>query len=437
MQTDDIQKTLAELQGKAATIDQIGALLKDGKLESLLGLPKKIEDAQKQLDEQQKLINTLRKRGLSTPRITTLRSCVEPYVSEELGRAVMASVVLSAGAGNHLSRLTGGREDRMKAVNALALDTFGLEQRAAMTTTEVPLPTEFIPQIIELVLQYGAARQHATVFPLGGGTTKLPRLKAGEDNFGFLGTGTAGGLSQSVAEKKVSTELVTFDPSKFGGLVRIPYELEEDTFVPLGQFLARYSARQLARGEDYALFNADGSASYAGITGVASYCSSNGYNIVLAAGKTKPSDATLEDFRNLRSKVSPAILGNMAANGAATAAAYYLHPTWEPFLRTFNVLTKSIAPIFVFENGRATFDGFPVVFTGALAPYGTTATPSAPCVVFGDLSYWYLGERGTVRTEVSKEVFFATDELAMRVLERITFQTMAIDAVAALFTAAQ
>jgi len=293
-----------------------------------------------------------------------------------------------------------------------------------------------VPQIIELVFAYGQARQWATVFPLGAGTVKLPRLKAGEDDFAFLGVGTAG-MSQSVPEKKVTAELVTFTANKFGGVIRIPYELEEDTFVPIGQFLARYIARQLAKGEDKTLFLGDGTATYANCTGVGPYCASGGgtYLQQLAAGKTKPTDATINDFRAMRGLVNPAVLANMAANGQ-TAAAYYLNPTMEALLVTFNTIGSPLIYRPQQGNQPATLDGFPIRWIGVSQAYSTKAAASAYLAFFGDLSYWYLGERGAVRVEVSKEVWFATDEIAMRALERIDVECLGIDAMSALQTAA-
>jgi HK97 family phage major capsid protein len=67
--------------------------------------------------------------------------------------------------------------------------------------------------------------------------------------------------------------------------------------------------------------------------------------------------------------------------------------------------------------------------------YSTAAAASTFLTMFGALSYWYLGERGAPRIEVSREVFFATDEIAMRALERIDTEAMAIDAMSALETA--
>ncbi len=81
--------------------------------------------------------------------------------------------------------------------------------KAALTTTEIPVPTIYVPQIIELVFAYGQARQYATVFPLGAGTVNLPRLKT-DTAFTVLSAATA------ITEKSPQTEWVTFTPEKFG-----------------------------------------------------------------------------------------------------------------------------------------------------------------------------------------------------------------------------
>ena len=88
------------------------------------------------------------------------------------------------------------------------------------------------------------------------------------------------------------------------------------------------------------------------------------------------------------------------------------------------------------DGTTATLDGFPIRWIGVSQAYQTIAAPCQPLAFFGDLSFWYLGERGAPRVEVSREVFFATDELAMRALERIDVEAMAIDAMATLVTAA-
>jgi HK97 family phage major capsid protein len=359
-----------------------------------------------------------------------------PFVTDECADFLCASFVMGVNElkGEALQNLIADAGARERVLSK-SKGILGMQAKTALSGTEIPLPTIYAPQIVELVFMYGQARQFATVFPLGAGTVKLPRLKAGEDDFAYLGAGTAG-MSQNVPEKRVTAELVTFTANKFGGLIRIPFELEEDTFIPIGQFLARYIARQLAKGEDKTLFLADGTATYASQTGIASYCVANPtYLRQLGAGKTKVTDATIADFRALRGLVNPAVLANMAANGQ-TSAAYYLHPSLESLLVTFNTIGSPQIYIPQSAGKPATLDGFPIRWIGISAANSGAAQPSTPIAFFGDLSYWYLGERGSVRVEVSREVFFQTDELAMRALERIDVEALAIDAMGTLMTAA-
>lgn len=421
---------LKELMGMEGGFKAIKTLV-----DSLKGFDQKSE--QKRVDEIQGDVKKLRKLLATNQHSTGVRWVGNvPFVTDDCARSLTSIFVLeTAKLGASALRQLNREERSHEGLIAQAREFLGIETKAALTGTEIPLPTIYVPQIIELVFAFGAARQHATVFPLGAGTVKLPRLKAGEDDFGFLGVGTAG-MSAAVAEKRVTAELITFTANKAGGMIRIPTELEEDTFVPLGQFLARYISRQLAKLEDKTTFLADGTATYANITGVGPYCVANPtYLRQLGVGKTKVTDSTLNDFRAMRALVSAAVLGNMAANGQ-TAAGYYMNPTLEALLVTFN--TIGAPQIYVPQQGGkpATLDGWPIYWIGVSAANTGLAAPSTFIAFFGDLSFVYLGERGSVRVEVSKEVFFATDELAMRALERIDVEIMAIDAMSALQAAA-
>jgi len=413
-QFDEMQKLLTKIESYG---------------EDMKELPERVRRLEKENDTLRDNLRGLRKSGLAGIGGGVRWIGNKPFVSDDCAKALTSVFVLEcAKLKNGLESMIADAGARERIV-AFAAGNLGQETRAALDATTTPLPTVYVPQVIELVFKYGQARQYGTVFPLGAGTVKLPRLKAGEDDFGYFGAGTAG-MSQPITERQVTAELVTFTANKAGGLIRIPTEIEEDTFIPLGQFLARYIARQLAKLEDKAMFLADGSPTYAGQTGVGPYCVANpAYLSVLAAGKTKPSDAGLADLRNLRALVSPALLAG------GFAPAYYLNSTFEPMLRSFNQYPNFI----VYENinGQPKFDGWDVHWIGVSQSFVTTAAPAAFIAFFGDLSYWYLGERGAPRIEVSREVFFATDEIAMRALERIDVEAMAIDAMAVLQTAAQ
>jgi HK97 family phage major capsid protein len=421
-------------------VDEFNDILRNLKAEipKVNGLQEKVVALEKLYDGLQTTIRGLRKSahlGNGNSSLKWINGV--PFIPDDSAKALVTDFLLQASClPNAMERLFPDETKRNHMLTQ-ARSFAGVNQKAggALGTGDIPLPTIYMPQVVELVFAYGAARQFATIFPLGAGTVKLPRLQAGEDTFGYLGAGT-GGNSQNIPQKEVQAALVTFTANKCGGLIRIPSEIEEDTFIQLGQFLARYIARQFAKLEDNTLFNADGTATYANITGIAKYCANNpAYLQVLAAGKTIPTQATINDFRAMRALVNPAILFNMAANGQAQAA-YYMNPTMEALLCTFNTLNQPL--IYRPQNGNqpATLDGFPIRWIGISQPYSTQAAPSANLAYFGDLTYWYLGERGAPRVEVSKEVFFATDELAMRALERIDVEAMAVDAMSCLQTPA-
>ncbi len=406
----------------------------EGGFAAIKNLPTLLKAEKDRADAMEAALKKLQKRGIAATGENKVRWVGRtPFISDLAARAIASDLILQANSVSGMLPKILGDEERCEKFLKEARSFAGIEQKAggALSPADIPLPTIYMPQVVELVFAYGQARQYSTVFPLGAGTVKLPRLQAGEDSFTFLGAGTAG-MSQAIGQKEVQADLVTFTANKAGGLIRIPSEIEEDTFIQLGQFLARYIARQFALLEDKTMFLADGSAGYANITGVGNYCVANpAYLVKPAAGNTVVSDVTLANFRAMRALVNPAVLANMAQDGE-TNAAYFMHPSLESLLVTFN--TVGAPQIYMpARNGQpATLDGWPIHWIGVSANNNGIAQPNAFVAFFGDLSYWYLGERGEPRVEVSREVFFATDELAMRALERIDVEAMAVDAMSAL-----
>src|SRR5262249_17959293 len=208
-----------------------------------------------------------------------------------------------------------------------------------------------------------------------------------------------------------------------------PREIDEQSVVAMGQFLARYGAVEFARAEDTWGFLADGSNNYETVWGVVKTAKENDCMRVLPAGKTKPSDATLDDFRLLRLEVNKA-----AANGRLSA--YSLDSPWEARLPAFR--TPQEPNVYQrLPDGSAILDGYPIVWTDVLTPYGTAAAADSPLAVFGAMSFWWMGEHGSPRIDTSEHVWFANDQLAVRFIEEIDFDYAAVDATAALLAAAR
>lgn len=292
--------------------------------------------------------------------------------------------------------------------------------KTAVTASDIPLPTQYSGEVVELVGEYGVARNWATIFPLGAGVVKLPKLTT-DPVFGLIAS------SASVGEKVPQTAWVTFTAEKFGGVVRLPSEIDEDSIIGIGQFVARYAARQLAYLEDYQVFRSTGAGS--GINGAAEGLTKNvvtdSKTLALATGDLAIADVTLAKVRALRAVVDAAALRN---------AAYYFHPTMEQKLAGFN--TSGDKPYQANGLNGATLDGFPIRWVDVMPVYSATDAAGTVFGLFGDISYQYLAVRGGVRFDVSRDVYFATDEIGMRALERMTTGKMATGAVAGLITAA-
>lgn len=297
----------------------------------------------------------------------------------------------------------------------------GVIGKASVTSSDIPLPTAYSGDVVELVGEYGVARQMATVFPLGSGVVKLPKLTT-DPVFGLITS------SGSVGEKVPQIGWVTFTAEKFGGIVRLPSEIDEDSIIAIGQFVARYAARQIAYLEDYQVFRSTGAGS--GINGTAEGLTKNvvtdSKTEALASGDLAIGDVTLAKVRSLRTKVDAAAL---------RMGAYYFHPTMEQKLASFN--TSGDKPYIANGvQGGASLDGFPIRWVDVMPVYSTTDAASTVFGLFGDVSYQYLATRGAMRFDVSREVYFATDEIGIRALERMTTGKMATGAVAGIVTAA-
>jgi len=339
-----------------------------------------------------------------------------PYVTDDCAKYIGAMAVIRAANSN---KLKGANADDMVQRSAGFLN---MEAKAAIAATDIPLPVQYAAQIVELVYAYGQARKLCTVYPLGAATVKLPRLKTGEPAFAFIA------VSGNVLEKVPQMEFVTFTPGKAGGIVRIPSEIDADSIIAVGQFVARYIAREMSKLEDVCLFAGDGTATYNSINGIGAQATADGGNAIqiLAAGKTKPSDITLANVRSLRSGVTGAVL---------KSAKYYAHPTMESLFVTFNT-SATVVPFQRRPDGSATLDGYEVVWVNTMPVYQPQANASAYQLYFGDLSWWYFGERMAMSVETSREVYFATDEIGIRALERIDIHQMGQASTAALQLAA-
>jgi len=346
-------------------------------------------------------------------------------VTDECAAYLGATFIQQCAKSGKLELLSQSSATRDALLNT-ARETLGIEMRTALTSTDIPLPVGYSGELRALIAKFGVIRQNMFPYPIGMGVSKPPRMGA-RPQFASIA------MSAAIPEGSPSITFASLESHKIGGLVRVPREIEEQSIVPMGQFLARYGAVEFARAEDTWGLLADGSATYEQVKGVVQVCADNSTNntptlVTLGPSKTAASDATLAEFRQMRLGVKTPVL---------STGCYYMNATWEQRLRQFKTQPD---PMIYEQNGpkgRPTLDGYDVIWTEVLAPYTPgIANPGACIAVFGDLSYWWMGEHLSPRIDTSDQVFVVNDQLAVRFIEEIDFDYMDVQAASALKTAA-
>ncbi|HEY5911568.1 MAG TPA: phage major capsid protein [Verrucomicrobiae bacterium] len=370
-------------------------------------------ELRQQLNEVRRVVAARGGRGGS-------RNRGQGLVSDDCARHLAAQFIAHCERSDKLQALCSAPAQRDALID-FARNALNLTTRNALTTNDIPLPSEFGNEMRELISEFGVVRRRMSPYPIGMGTARPARMGT-RPAFGSVA------MSAAFTEKSPTITFASLESHKIGGIVRLPREIDEQSVVAMGQFLARYGAVEFARAEDTWGFLADGNTNYESVKGIVQIARDNAKSLALASTKTKPSDATLDDFRALRRLVNKAAL-----NGRISA--YYLDSTWETRLPGFR--TASEPNVYQrLPDGTAMLDGYPIVWTDVLEPYGTAASPDKPIAVFGALSFWWLGEHGNPRIDPSEHVWFANDQLAIRFIEEIDFDYAAVDATAALLTAA-
>ena len=114
-----------------------------------------------------------------------------------------------------------------------------------------------------------------------------------------------------------------------------------------------------------------------------------------------------------------------------TRAVWLAHPTAVPQLLTMTAVVKNVAgtenvggglaaAITQGADGSLAIFGRPVVISEACAPIGDLGD-----LIFADLSQYAVGLRREVTIEMSRDAYFATDEIGFKLRVRLDGQTKA------------
>ena len=182
-------------------------------------------------------------------------------VSDDCARHLAAQFIVHCEKSDKLDALCSVPAQRDALIDFARRHAEPEHARGALTTADIPLPTQYSGEIRELISEFGVVRRRMSPYPIGMGTCRPARMGT-RPAFGSIA------MSAAFAEKSPTVTFASLESHKIGGIVRLPREIDEQSIVLMGQFLARYGAVEFARAEDTWGFLADGTATYESVKGV-------------------------------------------------------------------------------------------------------------------------------------------------------------------------
>jgi len=288
----------------------------------------------------------------------------------------------------------------LKVNNALAEGT--------TSTGGALVPDQYVPELIDLLAEYGVFRNEARVVPMSGDTATWPKLDSG---LTVYAPGEAGAITASDPAfsnvKLVATKLAT--------LTKISSELAEDAALAIGQIVGQEIVRALAKAEDQAGFLGDGSSTYWGFTGCAGALGrlTPAADDTAAGGLVTVSSASwsgvgLDNIEMLIS-VMPA---KFQSNAKFYCSKIFFWQIIVPLLLSGGGVTMSDLQ----DGPDLKILGYPVVLVDVMP--AATAVSQVP-MLFADMkSGAYMGDRRSLEVKQDESVYFANDQIGIRGTER-------------------
>ena len=292
------------------------------------------------------------------------------------------------------------------------LDSRGIETKAMAEGTlgggGAVVPSELQAELINLIKQYGVFRPRVNVLPMGAAVVDVPEITSDITIY-------APGEGGSITLGDPTLRNVKLVATKLAGLCKVSSEISEDTVIAVSRIVGESFARSLAKAEDQVGFLGDGTSTYYHMVGLAGALRAVDATIGNIAGLkvgtgNAYSELTLTDFEGV-----VALLPSEFDDAASwfMSKSFYYSVVW-PL-----AVAAGVANIFEILSDRrsAAFLGYPVVFAPSMP---STEANSQICAILGDLrSGVYLGQRREQTLDVDGSVYFANDQIGIRVTERI------------------
>jgi HK97 family phage major capsid protein len=256
------------------------------------------------------------------------------------------------------------------------------------------VPNVFVPQLIYLTEQYGAAKRLANVVPMASESCAYPR-KTGITSM----TPSGEGATLTVTDNTYGN--VTLTAKKYAVLMSMSNELFNDAAISVPDDIARTIAEAEAIAIDQAYFLGNGTATYANQVGLATGLPSGAY--ITAATWAS---ITKDHFALLMGAVENV---NAARLKFATTRQFFVQ-----VMMRLDKATSQFKDIATGNLGGGTFMGYDVVFAQVMPTVAAASATHFPCY-FGDFEGGsMIGDRQMLSIATSEHALFSTDSIAVR-----------------------
>lgn len=269
------------------------------------------------------------------------------------------------------------------------------------------VPEEFRAQLWMQAIEKAVIRPFATVIPMGTDTLNIPAIVDTQhsESGGLFGGIIAHWTEEKGAKTATDPEFrrVRLIAKKLTGFTYASDELLADSAIPLAALLTKLFGDAIAWYEDEGFIDGNGVGEPLGWM--------NSGALIRVVRNTLGS-IVMADLSGMMARLYPASL-----YGANTV--WLANPSILPqlmALATINVNWISI------DQGAAKripsrLFGMPLIFTEKMQALGTTGD-----IALLDLSYYLIGDRSSIKVDVSKEYRFNTDETTWRFVKRVDGQ---------------
>ena len=280
------------------------------------------------------------------------------------------------------------------------------------------VPEELSNYIIDSVARYGFLRKFGNIFP-------MKREKLHVQNISGI---TAVVVAEAIAGDKQTPTVgrVTFDVKKIMSLIPVSSEFQEDADIGSINKVIELMGVAIATREDIMMFTANGEADNGSKTGL--LYDTDIPSVTMGTGSNAFAYITWDNLSDMIDSVStPEVAG--------TQMRFFMHRTIRGILRTLADTATFGSPFKASGGEVETLWGYPITWLNIMPSNNLSSQAATPFVLFGDPYYFGLGDRRQISVKMSDQLYFDSDQIAMRAIERCDTQLLDDNAVVRLITA--